>query len=151
MRLLAALLVALLCTPASAAPPIYDEAADANADVRNAVAAAGASDRNVLIVFGANWCGDCKALDLAMKNGASAPLIAKHFSVVKVDVGRFNRNTDVAAAYGVPLKHGIPAVAVLSPDGKVLYVTRAGELADARGMGDEGIARFFSTVAASGR
>ena len=105
----------------------------------------------VLVVFGANWCGDCKVLDLAFKEGASAPLIARHFKVVKVDVGKFNRNVDIAEGYGVPLKSGIPAVAVLSDQGRAVYATRAGELADARKMGDQGIHDFFVKVAAQGR
>lgn len=54
---------------------------------------------------------------------------------MKVDVGRFDRNTDIAASYGVPLKNGIPAVVVISPQGEPIYATRAGELADARSMG----------------
>jgi protein disulfide-isomerase len=65
---------------------------------------------------------------------------------VKVNVGRFDRNVDIAESYGVPLKNGIPAVAVLSFEGKVVYATQSGELADARNMGDEGIYAFFARV-----
>jgi thioredoxin 1 len=133
-----------------AATPMYDEAADAKAEIRAALADAQRANVPVLVVFGANWCGDCKVLDMAFKSGASAALIAKNYRVVKVNVGRFNRNVDIAEAYGVPLKHGIPAVAVLSQQGKVLYATRAGELADAENMGDRGIYEFFSKVASAG-
>jgi len=130
-----------------AAPGPYDEAADAKAQVQATLVEARQAGLPVLVVFGANWCGDCKVLDMAFKEGASAPLIAKSFKVVKVDVGRFDRNTDVAELYGVPLKSGIPAVAVLSSQGKVVYATKAGELADARKMGDKGILEFFAKVA----
>jgi len=102
----------------------------------------------VLVVFGANWCGDCKMLDTAFKEGAVAPLIAKRFKVVKVNVGKFDRNVEMAQAYGVPLKSGIPAIAVLSPQGQVVYATKAGELADARKMGDQSIHDFFAKLAA---
>jgi thioredoxin 1 len=132
-----------------AAAPMYDEAANARSDIASALTDARAANVPVLVVFGANWCGDCKVLDLAFKSGASAPLIAKHYKVVKVDVGRFNHNVDIAEAYGVPLKSGIPAVAILSPKGKVIYATREGELADAGHMGDSGIYAFFSKVAPS--
>jgi thioredoxin 1 len=130
-----------------AATAMYDEAADAKAEIRSVLADARRANVPVLVVFGANWCGDCKVLDRAFKSGASAPLIAKNYRVVKVDVGRFNRNVDIAESYGVPLKRGIPAVAVLSQQGKVIYATRAGELADAQSMGDSGIYEFFSKVA----
>jgi thioredoxin 1 len=147
MRKALALLLAGATPLVMAATAMYDEAADAKAEIRSALAVAQRANVPVLVVFGANWCGDCKVLDMAFKSGASAPLIAKNYRVVKVDVGRFNRNVDIAESYGVPLKRGIPAVAVLSPQGKVIYATRAGELADAQSMGDSGIYEFFSKVA----
>ena len=136
---------------AFAATGPYDEAADAGADVSAALLDAKASGTPVLVVFGANWCGDCKVLDQAFKNGKSAPLIRKHFRVVKVDVGRIDRNVDIAQAYGVPLKKGIPAVAILSPQGQVVYATQSGELADARNMGERGIYEFFAGKAPAKR
>lgn len=144
-RLLPLATLALAAT-AWAAPGPYDEAADARAEIRAAQADAARAQLPLLVVFGANWCGDCKVLDMAFKEGAAAPLIARSFRVVKVDVGRFNRNLDIAEAYGVPLKRGIPAVAVLSPAGQVVYATKAGELADARNMGDRSIHDFFVRV-----
>lgn len=63
-----------------------------------------------------------------------------------MDVGRFTHNTDIAEGYGVNLKTGIPSVAVLSNQGKAIYATKAGELADARNMGDVAIYDFFAKV-----
>jgi len=139
----AALMFALAC---QAADSMYNEAADAKAEIKQALVQAVTAGVPVLVIFGANWCGDCKALDMAIKQGASAPLIAKEFKVVKVDVGRFDRNVDIAQSYGVPLKKGIPAVVVLSPKDQVLYVTREGELANAGKMGEHGIYEFFKKV-----
>ena len=137
---------------AHAGPPaIYDEAADAKAAIRTTLSEAAQAKLPVLVVFGANWCGDCRMLDATFKSGPSAPLIAQHFKVVKVDVGRFDRNVDIAEAYRVPLKKGIPAVAVLSPQGKLLYATEGGELADARKMGDQGVYEFFTRIAATAK
>lgn len=142
-----AMLLAFSAPLALAASGPYDEAADAKAEIQSTLVAAKQARLPVLVVFGANWCGDCKVLDMAFKSGAAAPLIAQHFKVVKVDVGRFSKNTDIAEAYGVLLKKGIPAVAVLSEQGQVLYATKAGELADARNMGDVAIYDFFAKVA----
>jgi len=142
---LATMLFAFSALAAAAAGP-YDESADARAAIRIAQAQAQGSKVPILVVFGANWCSDCRALELAFKDGSSAPLIAKNFKVVKVDVGRNDRNIDIAESYGVPLNNGIPAVAVLSEQGKVIYVTRAGELSGAVAAGDKGIYRFFAKV-----
>ncbi|KQV85804.1 co-chaperone YbbN [Pelomonas sp. Root1237] len=147
-----ALLVATsLCATAGGPPAIYDEGVDAKAAIRTTLAEAEKAKLPVLVVFGANWCGDCRMLDNSFKHGPSAPLIAKSFKVVKVDVGRFDRNVDIAESYRVPLKKGIPAVAVLSPQGKLIYATEGGELADARKMGDQGVYDFFSRVTASAK
>src|SRR5512140_82847 len=149
MRGVLALLLFLGIAHAAEGP--YDEAADAKAQVRHAVTEAKADRRPVLVVFGANWCPDCRALDLAMKGGRNAELIASEFRVVKVDVGRFDRNVDVAETYGVPLKKGIPAVAIVSPEGRTVYATKAGELADARRMSEDGLYRFFRKAADEAR
>lgn len=129
-----------------AAPLPYDEAADAKADVKHTLAEAKKANKPVLIIYGANWCEDCRALDKALHEGRNAALVNREFKVVKVDVGRFDKNLDVAEAYGNPIKKGIPGAAVLSPDGKLLYLTKLGELADARHMSETGIYDFFHSV-----
>jgi thioredoxin len=141
----------LAVTAATAAENPYNETADAKLEIKQALAHAGKTNTPILIVFGANWCGDCKMLDSAMKNGASAALLSRDFKTVKVNVGRFDKNLDVAESYGVPLAKGIPAVVILSPKNEVLYVTREGELADARKMGDKGIYDFFKRVTKSAK
>ena len=148
MRRLLGLCALLVSLAAQGAEGPYDEGADAKAQIRQALAAATATGTPVIVVFGANWCGDCRMLDKAMKEGTSAPLIAREFSVVKVDVGKFDRNLDVAGTYGVPLKKGIPAVVVLSAKNEVLHATRGGELADARKMGENGVYDYFKGIAA---
>lgn len=129
----------------------YDETADAKAQVAAALKAAKSSKKLALVVFGANWCGDCKMLDAEMKKGDLAKLVSDKYVVVKVDVGRFAKNLDVAEQTGTVLKNGIPAIAVLQPDGKPLYQTNGGELADARKMGSAGVTKFFEEVAGRAR
>ncbi|MEO8307851.1 MAG: thioredoxin family protein [Pseudomonadota bacterium] len=129
-----------------AATPPYDELADAKAAIQHALTAARGRHVPVLIIFGANWCEDCVALDRSLHNGQNAALVAKAFTLVKVDVGNFDRNLEITASYGDPIRKGIPAAVVVSPDNKVLYMTKAGELADARRMSDTGIYEFFARV-----
>ncbi|WP_434629365.1 thioredoxin family protein [Chromobacterium sp. CV08] len=131
---------------AQAAERPYDEQADAKAELSRTLESAKQSRQPVLLILGANWCPDCRALDAALKSGRSAELLARAFKVVKVDVGNFDHNLDIDAAYGHPIAKGIPAAVVLSPDNKVIYATRAGELADARRMSETGIYEFFERV-----
>jgi protein disulfide-isomerase len=145
-RKIAFCLLAAFCIAALAAPLPYDESADAKTAVQRTLAAAASSHVPMLIVFGANWCEDCVALDRALQKGQSAALIAKSFRLVKVDVGDFDRNLDLAAKYGNPIEKGIPAAVVVSENNKVLYTTKAGELANARQMSENGIYLFFKRV-----
>lgn len=149
MRSVLVLIALIFSLAARAATGPYDEAADSRSEIKAALAVAKNDKTQVLVVFGANWCSDCIALDKSFKSGTTAPLIAKSFKVVKVNVGRFDRNVEIAETYGVPLKQGIPAIAILHPDGKIIFVTRAGELANAQKMGDKGIHDFFAKVAES--
>lgn len=142
------LLFASLTPAMQAAEKPYDESADAKADIQGALARAGSDGKSVLVVFGANWCPDCRVLDASFKQGPNAELVAKNFEVVKVNLGNYDRNGDVAQSYGVDIHKGIPTVAILSAKGDVLYVTKDKELADARHMGDDGIYRFFQKVVA---
>jgi thioredoxin 1 len=142
-RILGSIAVAALSLAVQAAELPYNESANAAADLQRALAAARADRNDVLVVFGANWCPDCRELDKAL-NGSSHALIAGHFQVVKVDVGRFDKNLELANQYGNPIRMGIPAVVVLSADNRIVYSSKGGELANARKMGDTGIYDFLS-------
>ena len=124
----------------------YDESANATEQIQAALKTAKAEHKFALIVFGANWCGDCKMLDIEMHQGELAKLVNDRLSVVKVDVGRFDRNKDVTAVYGNVVKKGIPSVVLLRGDGSLAFQTDGGELADARKMGREGVTKFFTAM-----
>jgi thiol-disulfide isomerase/thioredoxin len=98
-----------------AAPHPYDEAADAHQSLAASLAAAKASGKKVLVDFGANWCPDCRALGGIMALDQVQSYVAAHYEVAVVDVGRFNKNLDIPAAYGFKL-HGIPTVMVVDPN-----------------------------------
>ena len=126
---------------------VYNEAANAREEIQAALKTAKDSNKSLLVVFGANWCGDCKMLDGEMHQGDLQKLVNDRLVVVKVDVGRFDRNKDVAMQYDPDmLKKGIPSVALVKPDGSVAYRTTGGELADARKMGRDGVTQFFVTM-----
>lgn len=144
-RILPGLAVLLVATglAGTAREPIYDEKADAGKQVVEAIAEASRSGKNVVLVFGANWCPDCHALDAQMHKPELESLINKGFVVVKIDVGRMDKNLDLARKYGVPVRKGIPALAVLDPRGNLLYAQDRGQFSDARQMSTESFKSFF--------
>jgi len=109
---------------------VYDVDADAKAQIERALEQAKLKRTRVLIQWGANWCGWCVKLDGTMK---SAPELASEtrneFEYVKINVGRFDVNMDLATKYGADLKgNGIPYLTVLSADGEVISNTETGSL-----------------------
>jgi len=127
----------------AASEAIYDEKADAPKQVSAAIAEALRSGKHIVLVFGANWCPDCHALDAQMHKPELAAIVEKNFLIVKIDVGSMDKNLDLAQKYGVPLRRGIPAMAVLDSQGKLLYAQDQGQFADARHMSFESIKAFF--------
>jgi len=126
-------------------PHLYDKDADARAEIKEAVAEAAKNHERVILVFGANWCYDCHVLDQAFHQADVAPLLEKNFRVVHVDIGDDGKkNSDLAAEYKVPLDKGVPALAVLGPDGKLLYSQQNGEWESARSMDPDDIITFLN-------
>ncbi len=149
MKLLTALVLSLILSASARADvPVYDESADAAAFVVQALAKAKSDDKQLMIVFGANWCGDCKMLDGEFKKPALKALLDKNYVIVKVDVNRFNKNLEVVKAYGDVIKKGIPSIVIATPANQLVYATNGGEFADARKMGEAGVASFFQKLAA---
>lgn len=145
---LVATLVAGTSLAGAASPSLpYDESADARVDLNRALQDAKAQNKQVLVVFGANWCPDCRELAQKMKGGPLASHVSARYVVTKVDVARFDKNTDLAQQMGNPIRKGIPAVAVLRADGTLVKATAGGELADARRMGDEQVLKVLEGLA----
>jgi thiol:disulfide interchange protein len=137
-----ATLVIAARTPA-ADNPIYDERADAHQQIGAAIAQALPSGKNIVLDFGANWCLDCHVLDAQMHSPELVQLVERNYVVVHVDVGLFSKNLDLAQKYGIPLRKGIPALAVLDPHGKLLFSQDQGQFEDARHLGPESFRQFF--------
>ena len=130
--------------PTSNQKNIYPSTADAHANIKQALEKSGREHKRVLVVFGANWCYDCHVLDLAFERPDVAPLIAANFEVVHVDVGEGDKNQDLMKDYDVPMDRGIPAIAVLDSNGKLLYSQKNGEFEKARSLGPEDLLKFLN-------
>jgi thioredoxin 1 len=144
---IAMLALGLVASPAGQAgpkKPVYDEAADARTEITQAIRAAHVDGRRILLVFGANWCGDCLALDARFHEPPAKPIVDANFHVIHVDIGRGNKNQDLAQKYGIPLDRGVPAVAVLDTNGVLLYSQKNGEFEPAARLGAAAIVDFLN-------
>jgi thiol:disulfide interchange protein len=123
---------------------IYSESANAHAEIKGALEKAAAEHKRVIVVFGANWCYDCHVLDTAFHRSDLAPILSANYEVVHVDIGKGEKNQDLMKQYEVPMKRGIPGLAVLDADGKLVYSQKNGEFENARALAPEDILAFLN-------
>jgi len=130
--------------PATQEMNLYPANVDARAEIREAEERAAKEHKRVLLVFGANWCGDCHVLDRAFHRPYFASAIAG-YEVVHVDIGDDGKkNNDLARQFEVPLHKGIPALAVLESDGKLVVSQKNGEFENARAMNPQAFLDFLN-------
>jgi len=112
----------------------YSPTADANKELQEALTRATSEHKRVFLVFGANWCYDCHVLDNALHEGEAGKIFSEKFLLVHVDIDEGAKNAELVKEYKIPLDKGVPAVAVLGADGKLLYSSGQGEFEAARRM-----------------
>ncbi|HZE23852.1 MAG TPA: thioredoxin family protein [Blattabacteriaceae bacterium] len=130
-----------LQAPAQPNPQLYRADANAAQDIRRALATAVQQHKNVLVDFGGNWCIDCHVLENAFHQPRIAPLLNSNYIVVHVDVGKYDKNLELAKKYHVNLEKGVPSLAVLDAQGKVLYGTS--DFERARMMSEDDVIQFL--------
>lgn len=128
--------IAKLAQPTQLDEHIYPTG-DAHAQMQEAIAAASKGHKNILVIFGADWCYDCHVLEKAFHRPDIAAVLDPNYQVVDIDVGEMNKNLDIAQQYEVPLDRGVPAIAILDSTGKVLFSQKKGEWERARALGPE--------------
>ena len=128
-------------------PLPYVETANADAQVAAARARARKTNRKLLIDLGGNWCLDCRLLAGTMELPELRAWVKRHYEVVTVDVGRFDKNGQIPAHYGITGRlAGVPAVLIVDPrTDRLLNKGRETALADARSMTPQALADWLAS------
>jgi len=127
-------------------PYPYDEKADADKVVAAAKAKAKAQGKLLIIDLGGNWCPDCRILAGTAELPEVKRFIDRHFVMITVDVGRFDKNLQVPAHWGITKRlEGVPALLVVDPKtDKLLDEGKVSALSDARHMSPQGLADWLA-------
>lgn len=123
---------------------IYSATADAHTDIAQAIKTATTAHKHIILDFGGNWCGDCQVLDIYIHQQPNLSLLDDNYVLVHVDVGHYDKNLDLAAKYDIPLKRGVPALAVLDQHGRILYSQKNGEFESMRRMDPASVTEFLN-------
>jgi thiol:disulfide interchange protein len=123
---------------------IYSETANPRVDIAAAITRARTEHKRIILDFGGDWCGDCQVLDIYFHQSPNAGLIAKHFVLVHVDIGQMDHNVATAQKYKVPIKKGVPALAVLDSNGRLLFSQENKEFENMRNMSVKSVTEFLN-------
>lgn len=157
MKFLGALLLACLTVACTSVAPTrvalaaehpearpYDETRDATADVNATLAEATTLGKHAIIVMGANWCHDSRALAGWFETERFRSLLSENFVVRYVDVGQKDRNIDIAQRFGIGDIVGTPTVIVTDTKGTVLNLETAPTWRNAASRDEDAIYAYFS-------
>jgi thiol-disulfide isomerase/thioredoxin len=127
-------------------PLPYDEAGVGLAAVEKARARAKASGKLLLIDLGGNWCLDCRILAGTVELPELKGWVKRHYELVTVDVGRFDKNLEVPAHYGIRDRlKGVPSLLVVDPKSdRLINAGDTAALSDARSMNPQGLADYLA-------
>lgn len=129
--------------PARPNTQLYPAPEEAPAEISAALAAASKDHKRVILVFGGNWCYDCHVLDATFRSPKFAPLVNANYHVVHINVGDYDKNLDNARKYEIPLEKGVPSLAILDPDGKLVVSQKKGEFESTTRIGPEDVVQFL--------
>jgi len=105
-----------------------------------------AANKQPILMFGANWCPDCRIFAGTMNIPKIKAYIEEKFNVLYIDVKRYEINMHLMEEYGIPSAEGIPRLLVFDKDKNLLNNSRTAEWRTARDRSSQEIFDFFQDI-----
>lgn len=113
--------------------------------VDQALGRAKANGKRVLIDLGGNWCPDCRILAGVIETPQIRAFLEQYFEIVSVDVGRYDKNLDVPARFGIEKPSAAPTILIVDPQNSaVINAEKSRDLRDARSMEPQAILEWLA-------
>ena len=124
----------------------YKPENDARAVFASELSSAISANNYLMVVFGADWCPDCRKLYDNLESEEVASYMDNYMNFVTIDVGRKNLNIDFAEELGVTVSNGIPVAVFFNPKGDPIGTTNQGELEPSRYFTSSQILEFVRKI-----
>ena len=135
--------LARLPQPVESKPNLYPDPSEARTDIGLALSVAAREHRRVLLDFGGNWCYDCHVLDATFHYLEVARILDASYVLVHINIGQYDANLDLADKYQIPLKKGVPSLAVLDSKGRLLVSQKNGDFENTTRIGLKDVESFL--------
>jgi thioredoxin-related protein len=123
---------------------LYNPAADAKAEIAEAVKKAAQEHKNVLLQIGGNWCIWCiRFNDLVTHDADLNKYVRANYVIVHVNYSKENTNDKIMADLGYPQRFGFPVFVVLDSKGNRIHTQNSEYLEDGKGHSKEKVLEFF--------
>jgi thiol-disulfide isomerase/thioredoxin len=100
-----------------------------------------------IIIFGANWCPDCRILEGTLLLPTVKSFIDNNFSVIHIDVGKYDINMNLLELLGIPKQEGIPRVVIFGQEKNILNMNSTDKWRSARQNKAQEIFDYFQSYA----
>ena len=103
-------------------------------------------DKQPIIIFGANWCPDCRIFSATMDIPKIKSYIDQNFEVLYVDVKRYEINMSLMEEFGIEPAEGIPRLLIFDKNRKLINSSNTTEWRTARDRTSQEIFNFFQDM-----
>ena len=105
-----------------------------------------AENKQPIIIFGANWCPDCRIFSGTVDIPKINEFIEKYFNILYIDVKRYEINMNLIEYFDIPAEEGIPRVLVFDFYKNVINKSSTTEWRTARDRSSQDIFNFFQEM-----
>jgi thioredoxin 1 len=127
-------------------PSLYDGTDVSKDKLNNFITNTLNEEKQPLFLFGANWCPDAQCLDAILRLPTFESYLNEHFSIMRIDVGEYDRNMSLMEPLGLPSQEGIPRVIVLDLKGEPLNLETNDRWRSARQSDPQDIFEYFQNL-----
>tara|TARA_A100000164_G_scaffold338523_1_gene332834 strand:- start:6505 stop:7008 length:504 start_codon:yes stop_codon:yes gene_type:complete len=112
-------------------------------DLRNFIDKTINNNKQPVIIFGANWCPDCRILSAVLELPTVKKYMNENFETLYIDLGRYDINMSLMKYFDIMPQQGIPRVVILNKEKEVLNIKDTGEWTTARSRTKQEIFNYF--------